>query len=75
MLISSLIPGLLPFMARCLALVVGCQNMFARWVASLPGSSIEGININRWQLLMVYVVIAAVSVVVYKMMKVKNWLR
>ena len=75
MLISSLIPGLLPFMARCLALVVGCQNMFARWVASLPGSSIEGISINRWQLLMVYVVIAAVSVVIYKMMKVKNWLR
>ena len=72
MFLSTLVPSCLPFVAKALAMVVGWQNTMAGWVASLPGSSIEGIDLNRWQLLMVYVIMASMAVIAYKMLKVKN---
>lgn len=69
---SAVIPPLLPWVARALAQIVGWQNALAKWVASLPGSSIEHISINRLQLLMVYIIIAAASIIAYKMLRLKN---
>lgn len=67
MLVASLVPALLPWVAKLLALVVGWQTALVRWVASLPGSSIENITMSRIQLLLVYVLIAALTVALYKM--------
>ena len=72
MLVASLVPLLLPWVAKALAAVVGCQTQMVRWVSSLPGSSIEHITINRLQVLMIYVFLTALSVVVYKVLKLKN---
>ena len=72
MLAASLLPSLLPWVAKALAAVVGCQTQMVRWVSSLPGASIEQITINRLQVLMIYVFLAAASVVVYKVLKLKN---
>ena len=36
------------------------------------GASIEGISLSRLQVLMVYVVIAALAVIVYKVLRLKN---
>ena len=72
MLAASLLPSLLPWVAKALAAVVGCQTQMVRWVSSLPGASIEPITINRLQVLMIYVFLAAASVVVYKVLKLKN---
>jgi competence protein ComEC len=72
MFIAALIPPLLPLFARLLAWVVGAQTWLVRWVASLPGSSIEGITINRLQLLMVYVFIASLTVIIYKLLRIRN---
>ena len=67
--IATLLPSVLPWVARLLAWVVGWQTQMARWVASLPGSHIDGININRLQLLLIYVAIAALAVVGYYMIR------
>ena len=72
MFVSVLIPPVLPYVAKGLAVVVGWQNALTKWVASLPGASIEGISLNRLQVLMVYVVIAALAVIVYKVLRLKN---
>ena len=71
MFVSTLLPPLLPWVARLLALVVGGQTQMARWVASLPGSHIDGISINRLQLMLVYVAIAALAVVGYHFLKLR----
>ena len=72
MFVSALVPPLLPWMAKALAVVVGWQNGLAKGVASLPGSSIEGISLSRLQLLMVYVIIIAAATIVYKVLRLKN---
>ena len=72
MLVASLLPPLLPWVARMLSAVVGIQTQMVRWVSALPGASIEPITINRMQVLMVYVIIAALSVMVYKVLRMKN---
>ncbi len=72
MFVSALVPPLLPWIAKVLAVVVGWQNGLAKGVASLPGSSIEGISLSRLQLLMVYVIIIAVAIIVYKVLRLKN---
>ena len=66
---TTLLPPLLPWVARLLAAVVGCQTTMARWVASLPGSHIEGISINRLQLVLLYVAIAALAVAAGRFMR------
>ena len=65
MMMASLWPSLLSWMAKVLSIVVGLQTAMVRWVSSLPEASIEGITINRVQLLLVYVIIMAFSVVAY----------
>ncbi len=70
--VAMLVPPLLPWVAKLLAVVVGWQNTLATWVAALPGSSIEHIDINRIQLLMVYVIIVASAVIGYKVLRLKN---
>jgi competence protein ComEC len=65
MMMASLWPSLLSLMAKVLSIVVGLQTAMVRWVSSLPEASIEGITINRVQLLLVYVIIMAFSVVAY----------
>ena len=65
MLMSALVPPALPYVAKLLAMVVECQTKMVGWVSGLPGSHIDGININRIQLWLVYVFIAAVAVIFY----------
>ena len=67
MLAASLVPVVMQWVARLLAVVVGWQTNMVRWVAALPGSSIEGLTMTRIQLLLVYVVIAALTVAAYRM--------
>ena len=67
MLAASLVPAVMQWVAKLLALMVGWQTSMVRWVAALPGSSIEGITMTRLQLLLVYVVIAALTVAAYRM--------
>ena len=69
---SAVVPPLMPWVAKALAMVVGWQNTLATWVASLPGSSVEHIHIGRIQLLLVYVVIAALATIGYKVLRLKN---
>ena len=63
MLMAALLPPVLPWVARLLAKVVGWQTTMVKWVSDLPGSHIEGIDISRIQLWMIYVFIAAVAVI------------
>ncbi len=65
MLVASLWPAVMPWMAKALAAIVGLQTTLVKWVSHLPGASIEGISMNRLQLLLVYVIIASLSVVAY----------
>ncbi len=69
---SAVVPPLMPWVAKALAMVVGWQNTLATWVASMPGSSVEHIHITRIQLLLVYVVIAALATIGYKVLRLKN---
>ena len=66
MLVSALVPGLLPWTAKALAVVVGVQTALVKWVSGLPGSSVEGLAMGRLQSLLIYVVIAALSFVAWK---------
>ncbi len=63
MLMAALLPPALPWVAKLLAKVVGWQTTMVKWVSDLPGSHIEGIDISRIQLWMIYVFIAAVAVI------------
>ena len=67
-LITSLLPSVLPYVAKLLAWVVGMQTNMVKWVSDLPGSHIDGINISRVQLWLIYVFIAAVAVIFYYFM-------
>lgn len=72
MFVAALVPGLLPIVAKLLSTVVGWQTGVATWVSSLPGSSIENIALNRWQLLLIYVAIAALGVAFLRMLKLRS---
>lgn len=65
MFMAVLIPSVLPYIAKLLAFTVGCQTRAVKCVSELPWAHIENIAINRVQVLMVYVFIAAVAVVFY----------
>ncbi|MBP5387817.1 MAG: ComEC/Rec2 family competence protein [Prevotella sp.] len=65
MLMAALVPPVLPWVAKLLAIVVGWQTTMVKWVSDLPESHIEGIDINRIQLWMIYVFIAAVAIIFY----------
>ncbi|MBO4822698.1 MAG: ComEC/Rec2 family competence protein [Prevotella sp.] len=72
MLVAALVPSLLPWVAKALAFVVTLQTAMARWVSGLPGASVEGIDINRLQLFLVYVVITALGYVAWHFLRTKN---
>ena len=72
MFVAALVPAMLPLVARCLSAVVGWQTGMAAWVSSLPGSSIEHISVNRWQLLLIYVTIAALTVAFLRLRTIKK---
>lgn len=63
MLMAALAPPVLPYVACLLAKVVECQTQAVRWVSSLPGSHVDGIDISRAQLWLIYVFMAAVAVI------------
>lgn len=67
MLPLGVVPSLQSAFAGCLAAIVSLLNSGVSFVASLPGASISGININLLQLLSIYVVIASAYLIVKKM--------
>lgn len=56
---------------KLLSIVVSFMNAGVSYVASLPGSSIEGVNINLLQLTMVYVIIFSVYVLSFYLKKLR----
>ena len=72
MFVSALVPGILPVVAKMLSTVVGWQTGMAAWVSSLPGSSIENITLNRWQLLLIYVAIVALGFALLKWLSISR---
>ena len=72
MLVSALVPGLLPWTAKALAAVVGVQTALVKWVSGLPGSSVEGLAMGRLQLLLIYVAIAALSFVAWRFVRAQS---
>lgn len=63
----GVVPVLQSAFAGCLSAIVSLLNSGVSFVASLPGASISGININLLQLLMIYVAIASACMIVKKM--------
>ena len=72
MLVTALLPSLLPWVAKALAFVVTMQTAMVRWVSGLPGASVEGIDINRLQLFLVYIVITALAYVAWSFIRTRN---
>ena len=60
----SLVVLLIPSLAYLLIYTVDTLNCLLTWIATLPGASIEGLHPTLLQLSMVYVVIAAVYLLV-----------
>jgi len=67
MIVASVYAPAMQVVAQVLRFAVGLQNSLVEWVSSLPGASIEGVNINRLQLLLIYVFMAAVIVIVHRL--------
>ena len=65
-------PLLQGWMMQFLLCVTGVQNGALSWLSSLSWASIDGIRISELQVISVYVVIAAVSFLVYKLSKIKE---
>lgn len=64
-LASAELPVIQNIAVRLLQTVVGFVDEGLGWIASVPGASIDNIAINRWQLLLVYVVIVCVVVLAH----------
>jgi competence protein ComEC len=60
----SLVVLLIPSLAYLLIYIVDTLNRLLTWIATLPGASIEGLHPTLLQVSMVYVVIAAVYLLV-----------
>jgi competence protein ComEC len=60
----SLVVLLIPSLAYLLIYIVDTLNRLLAWIATLPGASIEGLHPTLLQVSMVYVVIAAVYLLV-----------
>ncbi|MBO4850523.1 MAG: ComEC/Rec2 family competence protein [Prevotella sp.] len=72
MLVSALVPALLPWTAKALSAVVGLQTTLVKWVSGLPGASVEGLATSRLQLFLVYVAIAALSFVAWRFVRSRS---
>ena len=71
LIVASLWAPAMAVVATVLRFVVNLQNTLVTWVSSLPGSSIEGIHINRLQLLFVYIFIIALLVFANRLLRRK----
>lgn len=71
LIVASLWAPAMAVVAAVLRFVVKLQNTLVSWVSSLPGSSIEGIHINRLQLLFIYVLIIALLIFAERLLRRK----
>lgn len=69
LIVASVWTPAMMVVAAVLRFVVKLQNNLVSWVSSLPGSSIEGIHINRTQLFLIYVLIIALLVFIGRLLK------
>ena len=53
------------FLATILNIVVDFMNNSMRWMSSLPGASVEGIDITFAQVILIYIVIACTILIAY----------
>ena len=74
LLVAALLPAWMSWVASTVAavllFVVNGQNAYLRWVASLPGASIEDIRLSTVQLLLIYVIITAVVLLIRRLYSV-----
>ena len=64
MLALFFVPWLQQMVVTLIMLVVNSQNTFLLWVASLPWSSVSGLRVSLFQLVLSYVVIVALCLLV-----------
>lgn len=60
--ITMPIPALSTAIATILNAIAGFLNSSLSWIASLPGASIEGIHLNAYQVLMIYITIMCITI-------------
>ena len=74
LLLAAMLPAWMSWLASTVAalllFVVNGQNAYLRWVASLPGASIEDIRLSTVQLLLIYVIITAVVLLIRRLYSV-----
>ncbi len=66
---ASIWPSAMTVVAALLKFLVQLQNTLVQWVAGLPGASIEGIHINRLQLLLIYIFIIALLFIANRLLR------
>lgn len=69
---SCPLPLISRVVAKALYALVGWLNAALAWIASLPGASIENINLSLWQLTLIYTLIAVVSLSVAYISRVRK---
>lgn len=58
------------YLANFILLVAECLNGGVFHIAALPGAAIEGIDINQWQLILIYLLIVCVYIAVHYVRKI-----
>ena len=64
---------IVPSLAYILLYMVNSLNSLLTWIAALPGASIEGLRPSLLQVVMIYVVIAAVWLLIRKTSPTAGW--
>ena len=54
LMVASVWPAAQLWLAGVLSLVVGWQNNVLSWIASLPGSHVDGITLSAWHVAVIY---------------------
>lgn len=72
MLLTTPLPSVQLVVAKALAWVAGTLNSCLSAIASLPGASIEGININTAQVWVIYIIIACLIILFWEASKVRH---
>jgi competence protein ComEC len=65
-------PAAAAWVAKLLALVASWQNAAVQWISQLPGSHIEHIMLNRLQVFLIYVCMAALIVFTARCIQLKK---
>ncbi len=65
-------PAAAAWLAKLLALVASWQNAAVQWISQLPGSHIEHIMLNRLQVFLIYVCMAALIVFTARCIQLKK---